>query len=147
MSKSTTLSAFPDVNVWLALSSRDHQHFSIAWNWYQALPRQMTLSFCRFTQLGYLRLLTTRSVMGLGTLNQEAAWAAYDRWIADADAQLLEEPMHLESTFRLLAGSEQVSPKDWADSYLIAFAESAGLTLVTFDQALAGKTKGAVLLQ
>lgn len=141
-----TSSVFPDVNVWLALSSRDHQHSSTAWNWYRALPDQTTLSFCRFTQLGYLRLLTTQSVMGQGTLTQADAWVAYDRWIEDAESQFIEEPAGLEAIFRSLTGSRLASPKDWADSYLAAFAEAAGLTLVTFDRALAGKANGTVLL-
>lgn len=141
-----TLSVFPDVNVWLALSSRDHQHFSIAWNWYQALPKQTALSFCRFTQLGYLRLLTTQSVMGPGTLTQAEAWAAYDRWMEGAAAEYLEEPAGLESKFRSLTGLQQTSPKDWADSYLAAFSSAATVRLVTFDRALAGKARGAVLL-
>jgi toxin-antitoxin system PIN domain toxin len=141
-----TSSVFPDVNVWLALSSRDHQHFSIAWSWYQRLPGQATLSFCRFTQLGYLRLLTTQSVMGPGTLTQTGAWAAYDRWVEDAGAEFVEEPVGLEESFRSLTGSQQTSPKDWADSYLAAFSSAATITLVTFDRALAGKAKGALLL-
>jgi predicted nucleic acid-binding protein len=33
------------------------------------------------------------------------------------------------------------------DAYLAAFAETAGVQLVTFDRALAAKVKGAVLLQ
>jgi predicted nucleic acid-binding protein len=36
--------------------------------------------------------------------------------------------------------------KRWADAYLAALAETAELTLVTFDRVLAGKVKGAVLL-
>ncbi|HUA98675.1 MAG TPA: hypothetical protein VMA34_10140 [Terracidiphilus sp.] len=70
MSKFTTSSVFPDVNVWLALSSPDHQHFRAAWSWCTALPRQTALVFCRITQLGLLRLLTAQSVMGKGTLTQ-----------------------------------------------------------------------------
>ena len=42
--------------------------------------------------------------------------------------------------------ADSVSPKMWMDAYLAAFAETAGLTLVTFDRALAGKVKGAMLL-
>jgi len=141
-----TSSVFPDVNVWLALSSRDHQHFSSAWNWYQALPQQTTLSFCRFTQLGYLRLLTTQSVMGQGTLTQADAWTAYDRWIEDAESRLIEEPAGLEVIFRSLTSSNLASPKDWADAYLAAFAEEAGFTLATFDRALAAKAKGSMLI-
>jgi predicted nucleic acid-binding protein len=52
----------------------------------------------------------------------------------------------MEAIFKARTDSNQVSPKVWNDAYLAAFAEAAGLTLVTFDRALAGKTKGAVLL-
>jgi toxin-antitoxin system PIN domain toxin len=134
------------VNVWLALSTRDHQHFSQAWEWYSALQERTALIFCRFTQLGFLRLLTTQSVMGQGTLTQAEAWRAYDRWTGRAGAEFAEEPEGMEPIFRSLANSEQASPKDWADSFLAAFSESAGIRLVTFDRALAGKVEGAVLL-
>jgi hypothetical protein len=142
-----TLSVFPDVNVWLALSSPDHQHSSQAWTWYRALPEQVVLTFCRHTQLGLLRLLTTQSVMGLGTLNQRQAWQAYDRWIEEAGSEFTKEPEGLEALFRSLSGGEQASPKEWADAYLAAFSQVAEMTLVTFDRALAGKAAESVLLQ
>jgi toxin-antitoxin system PIN domain toxin len=141
-----TSSVFPDVNVWLALSSPDHQHFHAAWKWYRALPNDVVLSFCRITQLGLLRLLTTRSVMGKGALTQAQAWRAYDRWREAGGAEFADEPFDLEPNFRARSSAQQASPKEWADSYLAAFANSAQLTLVTFDQALAAKAKGAVLL-
>jgi predicted nucleic acid-binding protein len=47
---------------------------------------------------------------------------------------------------RSKTGGASASPKAWADAYLAAFAEASCLTLVTFDRALAGKVKGAVLL-
>ena len=134
------------MNVWLALSSPDHEHFPVAWKWYTALADDQVLFFCRITQLGLLRLLTTRSVMGASTLTQSEAWAAYDRWRQDADAQLLDEPSGLEAFFRSRTQADNVSPKEWSDAYLAAFADAAGLELVTFDKALAGKAKGAVLL-
>jgi hypothetical protein len=146
MNESMTSLVFPDVNVWLALSSPDHQHFSSAWNWYTSLPNHSVLIFCRHTQLGFLRLLTTHSVMGQGTLTQGQAWDAYDRWLADADAAFTEEPGELEFIFRSLTGARQASPKEWADAYLGAFSLAAGITLVTFDRALAGKVEGAMLL-
>ena len=142
MSKFTTSSVFPDVNVWLALSSPDHQHFRAAWSWYTALPRQTALVFCRITQLGLLRLLTAQSVMGKGTLTQAGAWKAYDRWRNEAGAEYASEPGRLDSIFRPLTGARQASPKEWADAYLTAFSVGAGIPLVTFDRALAGKAKG-----
>lgn len=146
MNRSTTSSVFPDVNVWLALSTADHQHFAAAWNWYMALPGECVLSFCRFTQLGLLRLLTTQSVMGQGTLTQTEAWQAYDRWIEAAGAEFADEPDELESVFRSMSGGQRASPKEWADAYLAAFSSVSDFPLVTFDRALAGRVKGAVLL-
>ena len=146
MSKSTTRLAFLDINVWLALSTEDHQHFKPAWRWYMETPPDTVFVFCRLTQLGFLRLLTTRSVMGKGTLTQAEAWHAYDQWFEAAGAVFADEPAALESEFRVKTGRENASPKEWADAYLAAFAEAAKLTLVTFDRALAEKAKGAVLL-
>jgi uncharacterized protein len=146
MIKSTTSSVFPDVNVWLALSSPDHEHFAKAWKWYNGLAHGEILRFCRFTQLGLLRLLTTQSVMGQGTLSQVQAWKAYDQWQTDASAEFVNEPAEIEAIFRSGTQASQASPKHWADAYLAAFAKAAGLTLVTFDKALAAKAKDAVLL-
>ncbi len=146
MNRSTTSSVFPDINVWLALSTPDHQHFRVAWAWYVALPGECILAFCRITQLGLLRLLTTQSVMGPGTLTQAEAWHTYDRWIEAAGAEFAGEPEGLESAFRSLSGTRQASPKEWADAYLAAFSDVSGFPLVTFDRALAGKAIGAVLL-
>jgi hypothetical protein len=147
MNRSTTSSVFPDINVWLALSTPDHQHFSVAWAWYTALPGECALAFCRITQLGLLRLLTTQSVMGQGTLTQAEAWQAYDRWIEAAGAEFAEEPEGLESAFRSLSRTHQASPKEWADAYLAAFSSVSGFPLATFDRALAAKVKRAVLLE
>jgi toxin-antitoxin system PIN domain toxin len=141
-----TSSVFPDVNVWLALSAPDHVHFPTAWRWYQSLDSDEILHFCRITQLGFLRLLTTQSVMGPGTLNQTEAWQAYGRWLEEAGAELVEEPAGLEDAFRSRTRASQASPKEWGDAYLAAFAETGSLTLVTFDRALARKVTGAVLL-
>jgi toxin-antitoxin system PIN domain toxin len=141
-----TSSVFLDINVWLALISRDHRHFEPVWAWYKRLPPRTVLLFCRITQLGLLRLLTTQSVMGQGTLTQAQAWGAYDRLLETAGARFVEEPAGMESIFRAVSSAQQASPKEWADAYLAAFAEAANLTLVTFDRALAGKVKGAVLL-
>lgn len=146
MNRSTTSLVFPDVNVWLAMSSPDHTHFAKAWSWYTALPAEAVPVFCRFTQLGLLRLLTTQSVMGAGTLTQAEAWNAYDEWIKAAGAEFASEPAGIDSCFRSKTDADTTSPKAWADAYLAAFAEAGGLRIVTFDRALAGKAKGAVLL-
>jgi toxin-antitoxin system PIN domain toxin len=141
-----TSSVFLDVNVWLALSTGDHAHFESAWAWYKSLPGITVLLFCRITQLGFLRLLTTQSVMGKGTLSQAQAWGAYERMLTGGGAKFAEEPAGLESAFRALSSAQQVSPKEWADAYLAAFSAAAEIPLITFDRTLAGKAKGSVLL-
>jgi hypothetical protein len=96
--------------------------------------------------MGLLRLLTTQAAMNQLALNQLEAWQVYDRWINSEGIYLSPEPHAMEVGFRARTQSHHCSPKEWADAYLAAFAEAAGLTLVTFDRALAGKAKGAVLL-
>ena len=144
MSTSTFL--FPDVNVWLALAHEIHPHHRVAAKWGASLADDAALCFCRFTQLGLLRLLTNPSAMGGDVLTQTKAWAVYDAFLKTAKAQMLEEPRGIEPVFRKQTSRNEVSTKQWADGYLAAFALAAGILLVTFDRALTGKVKGAVLL-
>ena len=51
----------------------------------------------------------------------------------------VEESSALEACFRVLTQGERPATKDCADSYPYAFAETADLHLVTFDQALRQK--------
>ncbi len=79
-------------------------------------------------------------------LTQEACWRVFDRWVSTGQVSWADEPMGLEKRLRERTGSGSVAPKAWMDAYLAAFAEAGGLTLVTFDKALAGRVTGAVLL-
>jgi toxin-antitoxin system PIN domain toxin len=139
--------AFPDINVWLALTLRAHVHHQAAWKWYRSLASAEDLAFCRFTQLGLLRLLTTESVAKHETLNQRQAWAAYDRWIEQGGGVFREEPLGLETAFRSFADNSVPAPKEWADSYLAGFAAAASMELVTFDRALSLRAKRSILLK
>jgi hypothetical protein len=53
----------------------------------------------------------------------------------------------LAAAFELLSDRGEVSPKRWQDDYLAAFAQAAGLTLVTFDQTLARRVFPSILLR
>jgi hypothetical protein len=139
-----TLSVFPDVNVWLALATPGHIHHKDAKRWFDGLD-EPDLFFCRFTQIGLLRLLTTAALMGRDVLTQREAWHAYDKFLAGG-VRFLEEPSTLEDHFRRLTHHTSSSPKEWADAYLAAFAIAEGLVLATFDKALAAKAKGSILL-
>jgi toxin-antitoxin system PIN domain toxin len=137
---------FPDINVWLALAADVHVHHVVARSWFESLEDEEELVFCRFTQLGLLRLLTLAGIMGNSVRTQRQAWAIYDAFVLEGNARLMQEPETLEQGFRRFADHDTASPQDWGDSYLAAFAEQAGVKLVTFDKALAGRVSGAVLL-
>ena len=138
---------FLDVNVWLALTSSRHAHNAAAVQWWDSIG-DAQVYFCRFTQVGLLRLLTTPQVMGEDVVSQNEAWTAYRRWFKDPRVGFHQEPdpPELERRFHRFSMGPHPSPKLWADAYLAAFASVAGLTLVTFDRALGAMTPGRALI-
>jgi toxin-antitoxin system PIN domain toxin len=146
MPESTTSFLFPDINVWIALTYLGHVHHGRAAEWFSMLPADSRLFFCRFTQLGFLRLLTAEAVMGDELMNQRQAWQTYDRWLQDDRVACLDEPSDLERILRNLTRLRRPATKDWADSYLCAFASASQLSLVTFDRSLSRKASNFRLL-
>ena|SRR5258708_37443591 len=146
MLKSSRSFLFPDVNVWIALTYDQHVHHSSAARWFAQLSDDADICFCRITQLSLLRLLTTKAVMSTEVLNRVEAWQVYDRWLEDPRVVFLDEPAGFEQTFRAQSRQHGPAPKEWADSYLVAFASLCGLRIVTFDRALRGRNSGALLL-
>jgi hypothetical protein len=138
----TSLS-FPDLNVWLALTTPEHVHHAAAGRWWKQETGR--IGFSRFTQLGFLRLLTTAAVMDGKPLTMTEAWGVHDRLYDDARVVFAPEPAGAEVRFRKCAAG-RASPKLWADDWLLAFAECASGVMVTFDRALAARAPGAVLL-
>jgi toxin-antitoxin system PIN domain toxin len=147
MPGSTTSFLFPDINVWVALTHAGHVHHEVARDWFDSLKPDVRFHFCRFTQLGLLRLLTAEAVMGDDVMNQPEAWAVYDRWLQDGRVSFVEEAPGIDRRFRGLTRLKTASPKAWADAYLAAFAETSQLTLVTFDRAFRGKARPLILLE
>jgi toxin-antitoxin system PIN domain toxin len=141
-----TSSFFPDINVWIALHLREHDHHAQAQAWFTSLASTDQLVWCRHTQIGMFRLLTTDSVTQGASLTQKRCWDIYHHWILSGRAVLREEPVGVDAAFEQLTSADSSSPRVWADAYLAAFAELARLTLVTFDKALAKKARGALLL-
>lgn len=85
--------------------------------------------------------------MGAGVLTQRECWAAYDLVLTDDRISLLSEPRGLALRFHNVSDRDEISPKRWADDYILAFAEAANLTLVTFDRALAARASISILLR
>lgn len=131
-------SFFPDINVWLALSDGGHSHHAFASNWLDRLPDDSILILSRFTQMGFLRLLTNTAVMGDRTLTLGDAWAVYDGWLEDPRVDFYPEPRNVDAGFRRATQPffGQAAAKWVGDCWLLAFAEAAHARLVTFDQAL-----------
>ena len=126
-------SYFPDVNVWIALTYRGHVHYPQATAWLDQVDAG-SIFFCRFTQLGLLRVLTNSHVMGAEVCTQREAWRAYDRWFGDDRVAFLDEPPQVEAALRRLTQTSQALPAAWPDAYLAALSRAAGLTLVTLDK-------------
>jgi len=136
---------FPDVNVWLALLVPSHTQSKQAIEWFEGSAHEQ-FCFCRFTQLGLLRLLTRPVVMQNRVLTMGGAWRVWLRCMEDDRIQFLNEPEGIDAEFRRQTGTHQASPKLWADGYLIAFAVCAELTIVTFDKAFRGRKAPCLVL-
>lgn len=112
------------MNVWLALASEEHTQRSAALAWWR--PNDGPIVFCRVTQMGLLRPLTS-AVMNGRPLPMKDAWKTYDGFFSDERVELLAEPTAIERAFRGLSSSAHASPKLWADAYLTAFANECGV--------------------
>ena len=131
-------SYFPDLNVWLALSDGGHAHNAPAWAWINNLAPDDRLIFSRYTQIGLLRLLTNKAVMGDQTHTLSQAWAVYDRWLTDPRVEFSPEPPQVGESFRVATEpfGAQAASKWVGDCWLLAFAQTTHSRLITFDQAL-----------
>lgn len=135
----------PDVNVWVALASDQHVHHIAAKRWIENLEAE-GLAFCRIVELGFLRLLTNRHVMGAGALTPAQAWDVYDALRADPRIIFVPEPpdfsRHWRETGNLISGG----PNAWTDAYLAAFASCERLTVATFDRRFKALNRCSVLM-
>lgn len=129
------------------MSCDRHVHHFVAHDWLSSQDAEARLHFCRFTQLGFLRLLTTRAVMADDVCTLVEAWAVYDRLLKNDNVTLLDEPPDLDRQFRAMTRTRHPSPKVWTDGYVAAFADASRVTMVTFDRALRGRVKPLVLLE
>jgi hypothetical protein len=129
-----------DINVWLAFSWNRHAHHSTAHVWLrQRKLDNSRLLFCRVTQLGLLRLLANKAILGDEALTMSEAFAVFDQWMADPRCEFSAEAADLDLPLRTIAGAfpQKGATKALMDSYLIAFAFIERSTLVTMDQGLA----------
>lgn len=123
----------PDVNVWLALIHPQHAHHALARQYWEQTA-SARLAFCRVTMLGLLRLATNQVVMGGTPLSAGEAWASYQAVMDLPELAFASDPPGLERLMQSLTDAPFFKPADWTDAYLAAFAQSAGMRLVSFDK-------------
>lgn len=143
MPKSTIF--LPDVNVWLALASRRHIHSEFCSRWFKTVESGAVV-FCRISQMGLLRLLTTEAAMGSDVLSSRDAWRAYGVMLTDERIAFAYEPTEMEGEWKKLTAHSRPTPKLFTDAYLAAFARSGGMRLVTLDRAVLSIASEALVL-
>jgi predicted nucleic acid-binding protein len=91
--------------------------------------------------MGFLRLLTSLKAMGKDMLTPGQAWDFLDGLRDEQKIIFADEPSDLELEWRgITHGRHSLAAGSWTDTYLAAFAVTAGYTLVTFDRGLARRT-------
>lgn len=125
-----------DVNFLVALCYDAHSHHRRAIQWLKTLGAPDQIVLCRITQLGLLRLLNNPSIMGEDAQSCAQCWKMYDAILSDDRFVYLDEAQGLEREMRAMMVGEKFTPKLWQDAYLLAFAKTSGLKLLTFDKAL-----------
>src|SRR5687768_1441441 len=98
-----------DSNVWLALTLTKHVFHATAQEWLASRTEKGEVLFCRATQQSFLRLLTTRAVLGAygnPPLSNGEAWEVYEGYCADKRITEVEEPSNLGPVRRKLSASD-----------------------------------------
>ena len=123
----------PDINVWLALVFEAHRYHGAARAWFEPLEEE-ACAFCRFTQMGFLRLTSNPAAFPDDALGLSEAWTCYDQLCCDPRVLFVPEPVGLDHLWRAHSAGKRRSPAVWNDAYLAAFGAGAGMTVVSFDR-------------
>lgn len=124
----------PDINFWLAVTFEVHAHHFRAKQFFDGHPAE-PFFFCRFTQLGFLRIASNATVFGDEAVSLRQGWNLYDGILNDPRVSMVNESDDLEEHWRSYTDIDSASPKLSSDAYLAAFARTAEFQLVTFDKA------------
>lgn len=120
----------------MALAVERHEFHPAAARWWDE-DESAAIGFCRFTQMGLLRLLTSAAAMTGRPLTNAQAWAVYEAFLQDIRVAMFPEPAPVEDLFKTHAAVAQPAPGVWGDAYLAAHARASEAVLVTFDRGFA----------
>lgn len=128
------MSKLLDVNLALVILHGEHEHSPIAQTWLPEQKEPGSLLLCRVVQMGVLRLLTRRAMMGGRLLSAKEAWSYWNTLLSDGRFRPVEEPLGLEDAWESVAERLRTGACLDTDTYLAAFALAGGYTLATFDK-------------
>ena len=133
MTRTPAVPALCDVNVLLALATDRHASHAAAVQWLDSVTAGDAV-ICRIAQTRLLRLLNNPAVMREDVLDTAACWELWRRLLEDERMHFAPtEPLGLDTAFERFTSGRTFTPKLWTDAYLSAYAQTSGLTLVTFD--------------
>lgn len=122
----------PDINVWLALADRDHEHHDRARNYWEK-ESASRLAFTRVSMLGLIRLLSNRHVMKGDPFTTAEAWSAYLAFRNLPEVFFLAEPESAESMMREWSEKPSCPASRLTDAWLASVAHTTRSRLVSFD--------------
>ena len=93
-----------DVGVWLAAVWGRHAHHPVAAGWFGKETDDIV--FCRVTQMGLLRLLSSPAIMGDDAIDRSQAWRAFDQLWADERVLWADEPAGLDAVWRAISARD-----------------------------------------
>jgi toxin-antitoxin system PIN domain toxin len=125
-----------DVNVLFPLLVRHHEHNELALRWFDGLAAEEAV-LCRFVQLGLVRLLGNRTIMGKYAISALAAWNLTAELLDDERIEFAAEPALVDAVFPKLLRYKTPAGKLVGDAYLAAFSIAGQMRLTTIDQGFA----------
>jgi hypothetical protein len=118
--------------VWLALAVSSNANHAKAKAWYLQHYEEVCC-YCRLTQQAFLRLVTKPKVLRDDTMTMSQAWTVYEAMTNNPWVSFHGEPEGLDPIWKLHTVDYRFSQNVWSDAYLAAFAQAAGLHIVTCD--------------
>lgn len=123
-----------DVNLLVAILYSGHTHSDAAVAWLDRQTAPGSVAVCRVAEMGALRLMTRRAVIGDSVLSPTEFWHGWEAAMEDDRLARVAEPPGLTARWRALCRSLPPGATADTDAYLAAFAIAGDMTLATFDR-------------
>lgn len=123
----------PDLNVWLALMTPDHVHYSKALRYWEGQAAEQIV-FCTVTALGLLRLVMQPKVMGTAVRSVSGASDLLQSLLEQPGVAMAKPENDGWSVFHQLMHANNLPSRLCTDTHLAALAISNDWRLVSFDQ-------------